>query len=92
MEKGNNYHLSNFWFGFVLGGTTVLGLGYFFGTKKGRQMLKKGLDFFENFEENLASLIKEIEKNEKNTSGKNQLSSPPLLSGLAEKIRGLAGQ
>lgn len=92
MEKKNNYQLSNFWFGFVLGGISVLGLGYFFGTKKGRQMLKKALDFFENFEENLASLIKEIERNEKNPTEKNQYISPPLLTSLAEKIRNLAGR
>lgn len=90
MEKKNNIHLSNFWFGFVLGGAVILGLGYFFGTKKGREWLKKTLDFFDNFEENLELILKEIEGKEDKISLKKNSSPPSLLTSLTEKIRGLA--
>lgn len=90
MEKKNSQHLSNFWFGFVLGGMAILGLGYFFGTKEGRHLLKEALVFFENFEENLESLLKEFEKEEDRSTSKKDNSSPPLLSSLTEKLKGLA--
>ncbi len=62
MENQNNHKLSNFWLGFSLGCLTVGGVGFFLGTKKGRQTLKKLIDLSENWEENLAILENYLEE------------------------------
>jgi len=86
MEKTNNQRLTNFWFGFILGGLAVITAAYFFGTKKGRKSLQEIINFFENWEENLSELI---EKNEiKKTREKT--STPSLISGVMEKIKTLS--
>lgn len=90
MEKKNNQQLGNFWFGFILGGMAVLALGYFFGTKKGRRLLRYSLDFCENFEENLEALLKEFESKDNKSVEKKDNPFPPLLTSLKEKIRNLA--
>ncbi len=64
MAKNNLHHGSgnNMWFGFVLG--TVLGGGglYLFGTKKGREFLKKAIDTVEDLELTAADVLEEIEE------------------------------
>jgi len=86
MEKKNNQQLTNFWFGFILGGLTLLSASYFLGTKKGRKTLQELINFFENWEENLESLIKKTEERK----SKEENSSPPLITGLIEKIKTLS--
>lgn len=53
---------STFWFGFALGTSLTVGVAYLFGTKKGRATLQKLLDMSENLEENLMSIMEEIEE------------------------------
>jgi hypothetical protein len=86
MEKKNSQQLTNFWFGFILGGLSLLTASYFFGTKQGRKNLQQLLVFFENWEENLELLI---EKNEEKKS-KEEKSSTPLITGVIEKIKTLS--
>jgi hypothetical protein len=86
MENKNNQQLTNFWFGFILGGVGLLTIAYFLGTKKGRTNLQQLISFFENWEENLESLIeKSVEK-----KSKEEVSSPPLITGIIEKIKTLS--
>lgn len=63
MSKNNLHHSSssNIWFSFVVG--AVLGSSglYLFGTKKGRQFLKKMLDVLEDLELNAEDVLMEVE-------------------------------
>lgn len=52
----------NFWFGFLLGGILSAGGLFLFGTKKGRQLLKKILESTEELEDSLADIISELEE------------------------------
>ncbi len=90
MEKKNEHQLSNFWFGFVFGGMSILTLAYFFGTKNGRRILKDLLYFSENLEENLEILLKKIKESEKKNKEKKENHPTPLITSLAEKIRNLS--
>ncbi len=63
MRKQNNNRTTNFWFGFSLGLTTAVSIIYLFGTKKGRESLKKLIEFSENLEENLSQLLDNLDKN-----------------------------
>jgi hypothetical protein len=60
MENQNK--LSTFWLGFILGAIATGAGAYFFGTKKGREMLKKILELSENLEENLLIIGEELEE------------------------------
>ncbi len=62
MEKQNSHKVSNFWFGFSLGGLTIGLAAFLFGTKKGRETLKKFLELSENLEENALELEKYLER------------------------------
>ncbi len=62
MEKQNSHKVSNFWFGFSLGGLTIGLAAFLFGTKKGRETLKKFLELSENMEENAIELEKYLER------------------------------
>lgn len=86
MEKKNEHQLSNFWFGFVFGGMSVLTLAYFFGTKNGRKILSNLLRFSENLEENLDILLEKIKNNEE----KKENHPSPLIASLTEKIKNLS--
>jgi hypothetical protein len=59
MKKTNNPPPTNFWFGFALGTLAATGLGYLFGTKKGRETLTQMVKFSENLPENLEHLLDE---------------------------------
>jgi hypothetical protein len=86
MERKNNHQLTNFWFGFLIGGLTLLTTGYFLGTKQGRKNLHQLLVFFEDFENNLKDLLTKLE----NINTKDDKSSSPLLSGVIDKIKTLS--
>jgi len=57
-----NNKKTNFWFGFTLGAGSIAVSAFLLGTKKGRQLLKKAIDFSENLEENLVLLGEELEE------------------------------
>ena len=63
MKKINNHHPSNFWFGFSLGTIAAISAGYLLGTKKGREFLKKLVEYAEQFPEKIPELINELKKN-----------------------------
>lgn len=48
---------SNFLFGFLIGTTCVIAGGYLFGTKQGRDLLIKMVQFSENLESNIENYI-----------------------------------
>ena len=62
MEKTKESNTSNFWFGFILGGGMAILFAGLFGTKQGRIFLKKALELSENWEENVISLLKQMER------------------------------
>lgn len=71
MTKNNDYRLTNFWVGFAAGAACVTGAIVLFGTKKGREAMKKALRFSENIEENMEKLIDRADKQQgKKKSGK----------------------
>lgn len=51
---------SALWFGFALGAVGGATVAYFFGTKRGRKLLKQMLDLTENLDDNLAEVIEEL--------------------------------
>ena len=50
MKHQNTYTPSNFWFGFALGILSFTTATYYIGTKKGREQLKKIIDFAERYD------------------------------------------
>jgi len=60
MEKQTNPKTSNFWSGFILGGMTLGGLVFAFGTKKGRKMMKQALEMSEDWEKNLLEIVNSL--------------------------------
>ncbi len=62
MENQKMHKVSNFWFGFLSGSLIGLGGAFLLGTKKGRQLLHHILELSENLEENLTTVIKELEQ------------------------------
>ena len=60
--ESRNKSASTFWFGFALGTSVAVGAAFLLGTKKGRQTLQKVLDMSENLEENIMSIMEEIEE------------------------------
>ena len=71
---------SNFWFGLSIGISSALIFAYFFGTKKGREYLKKMLEIAENLPEDLDKLLENEGKTQTNLSGFN-------LEGIMKKIK-----
>lgn len=53
---------NNFWLGFLLGGVLGAASLFLFGTKKGRQTLKKIIESAEELEESLAETIENLEE------------------------------
>lgn len=83
--------ISNFWFGFALGGAAV-GVGLFLlGTKQGRTTLKKVIDLSENLEENISSLLTELEEGAvgkaEEIKDKILLKERPVLNNILHKMK-----
>ncbi|MFA5136093.1 MAG: YtxH domain-containing protein [Patescibacteria group bacterium] len=70
MTKQNEIKLSNFWIGFAAGISGAAGLAFLFGTKKGRENLKKLLKLSENLDEQLERFIDKIDKEHIKKQGK----------------------
>ncbi|MDH7476686.1 MAG: hypothetical protein QHH09_04505 [Microgenomates group bacterium] len=62
MVNKSDFKTSNLWLGFALGMTAGVGLAYFFGTKKGRQILKEIIETAEKFDLEGVKVFKEIEE------------------------------
>jgi hypothetical protein len=60
MVNKSDFKTSNLWLGFALGMTAGVGLAYFFGTKKGRQILKEIIETAEKFDLEGVKVFKEI--------------------------------
>lgn len=60
MEKQTNPKISNFWSGFILGGMTLGGLVFAFGTKKGRKMMEQALEMSEDWEKNMSEIVNNL--------------------------------
>lgn len=84
MEKKNEHQVSNFWFGFLLGTLFVLIGGFFLGTKKGREHLKKILEVTDNLEEKIDLLMKEINNFEEKE--KNSESIPSIINKIKNRL------
>jgi hypothetical protein len=72
MKNQNEQKITGFWLGFSAGIGSALVVGYFFGTKQGRSLLKKGIVFSENIEENISSMLSYFD--EETVKKKNKLS------------------
>ncbi len=57
MTKQNKQPASNFWFGFSFGILSMAGGAYLLGTKKGREQLKKIMEFAEQYSEKSGDLF-----------------------------------
>ncbi|MBI2051145.1 hypothetical protein HYT33_00045 [Candidatus Roizmanbacteria bacterium] len=71
-------HQSSFWFSFALG-ATLGGLGvFFFGTKRGRETLKKLIELSEGLEDNIFEIFED--------------GASEKLTHILEKIKTLPGE
>ncbi len=75
---------SNLWLGFMFGAAVTTALGFFLGTKKGRQTLKQLLEISENLEENILILGEELEEMVGQTDHKKD---KPSLGNLLDKMK-----
>lgn len=57
MTKQNKHSGSNFWFGFSMGIISMAGGAYLVGTKKGREQLKKIMEFAEQYNEKSGNIF-----------------------------------
>ena len=87
MTSQNEQKLSNFWIGFSLGVCTLMGGGYLFGTKRGREYVKKMLRFSENIEANLEKMIEKVDKQTSKKDSKSGLSALENIEGILGKIK-----
>lgn len=74
MDEISKHKASNLWLGFALGMTASGVLAYFIGTKKGRERLKKLIEFAEkaNVDEYFENIVDKFgEKAKKSTNGIN---------------------
>lgn len=83
MEK-NKQKVTNFWFGFSLGGLTIGLAAFLLGTKRGREILHKVLEMTENLDESILLLEKHFGKELENKD--NSISHTSLPS-LLDKIK-----
>jgi hypothetical protein len=63
MKSNPGHQPTNFWFGFALGSLSAAAAAYLFGTKQGRQQLKKLVELSEQVGDNspdIVSSVKEI--------------------------------
>jgi hypothetical protein len=103
-QKHNNHKLTQFWFGFALGSVAIGAGAFLFGTKKGRSIVKRLVEYSENLEENLISLGKEYgeefgtkvfdigKKIVENKSESSIEHNTTPLGGLLEKMKGYSGK
>lgn len=83
MTKTNDYRLTNFWVGFGVGAACLTGAAILFGTKRGREVMKKALHFSENLEENMEKIIDRVDKQQgKKKTGKE----PELLEDVGQLL------
>ena len=91
MTKQNNSKTTNFWFGFSIGGALIGGAIVMFGTKKGRETLRKMLDLTDNIEENIELLEKVVEeklnKESGSVSNSSSSSNHSTLGNILDKIK-----
>lgn len=87
MSKTNEHRVSNFWVGFSLGIAGAVGLAYLFGTKMGRNTVKKALRFSENLEENLEQFIDGVDKRGSKKDSKKGLFHFDNIEGILTKIK-----
>lgn len=82
---------SNLWLGFALGAAIATTAAFLFGTKKGRETLKKLLELSENLEENLQAIVDEVQETIIDKVDKLQESEPnkPVLGTLLDKMKTL---
>ncbi len=73
MDGINKHKTSNLWFGFALGMTASGVIIYLLGTSKGRERLKKLIDFAENtnIEEYIEGLVDKLDDRVEKTNGIN---------------------
>jgi gas vesicle protein len=102
MKKHDNApHNTNFWFGFALGSITLSAAAYLLGTKKGREKLKKLVEYADTVEDlpeeffALLPAIKEMlkqesEKAEKTTPASEHSSPGQSLASILEKVKSTA--
>lgn len=89
MEDTSKHKTSNLWFGFALGMTTSGVIMYLLGTRKGRERLKKLIEFAEstNFEEYIEDLVDKLDDGVIKTKGVNT-----GLDNLIDKIESFSSQ
>ncbi|MEK7078981.1 MAG: hypothetical protein AAB929_02825 [Patescibacteria group bacterium] len=92
MPKISEHRVSNFWVGFSLGIGGAVGLAYLFGTKMGRNTVKKVLRFSENLEENLEHFIDGIDKHGSKKDSKKSLFRLDNIEGILTKIKQVTNQ
>lgn len=85
----DQHKASNLWLGFAFGAIGASVLAFFLGTKKGRQTLKKILELTENLEENVLSVVEEIEEVfiDKTQKLKVNTKEKPALGNILEKMK-----
>jgi|GEM_PF-1176287 len=89
MRNQDNVRTGNFWVGFAAGMSVAAVAAYLFGTKQGRSMLLKSVNFSENIDHNLEKVLGELSRKQK-TSKKSENASPTPFDGLGvliDKIR-----
>lgn len=84
MTKPNDYRLTNFWVGFAAGAACIAGGVFLFGTKQGREIVKKTLRFSENLEENLEKIVDKVDKQQQNK--KKSGKEPHLLEDVGQLL------
>ena len=87
MTKQSEHRLTNFWIGFSCGIAGAVGMAYLFGTKSGRDTVKKMLLFSENLEENLVRLIERVDKQKPKKEGKNNPFHLDDIENILTKIK-----
>jgi len=87
MSRINEHRVSNFWVGFSLGIAGATGLVYLFGTKMGRNSVKKVLRFSENLEENLEHFIEGVDKRNPKKDSKKGAFRLDNIEGILSKIK-----
>ena len=82
---------SNLWLGFALGAAITTTIAILFGTKKGRETLKKLLELSENLEENLQAIVDEVQETITDKVDKLQEADQdkPILGTLLDKMKTL---
>ncbi len=90
MDTANRQKASNLWFGFALGMTASSLIVYFLGTRKGRERLKKLIEFSEktNLDEYFEGLVNSFDDHVKKE--KKEINSG--LDNLIDKIQSFSAK